>query len=67
MTARVGDVMTRKVAAVHKHARYKDIIAVMRRRHVSALPVVDDHDRVVGVVSESCLKTRQRSADCNVS
>ena len=50
MTARVGDVMTRKVVAVPKHARYKDIIAVTRSRHVSALPVVDDHDRVAGVL-----------------
>ena len=63
MTARVGDVMTRKVAAVHKHARYKDIIAVMRRRHVSALPVVDDHDRVVGVVSEGDLLLKEAYAD----
>jgi CBS domain-containing protein len=45
MTARVKDVMTRNVVEVHNQAGYKDIIAVMRRRHVSALPVLDDHDR----------------------
>jgi CBS domain-containing protein len=39
MTPRVKDVMTRKVVAVHEQAGYKDIIAVMRRRHVSAFPV----------------------------
>lgn len=63
MTARVGDVMTREVVAVHKHAQYKDIVAVMRRRHVSALPVVDDHDRVVGVVSEGDLLLKEAYAD----
>jgi CBS domain-containing protein len=63
MTARVGDVMTRKVVAVHKHAQYKDIIAVMRRRHVSALPVVDDHDRVLGIVSEGDLLLKEAYAD----
>lgn len=63
MAARVGDVMTRKVVTVHKDAQYKDIIAVMRHRHVSALPVVDDHDRVVGVVSECDLLLKEAYAD----
>ena len=63
MTARVSDVMTRKVVAIHEHAQYKDIIAVMRRRHVSALPVVDDHGRVVGIVSEGDLLLKEAYAD----
>ena len=41
MTARVKDVMTRNVVAVHNQAGYKDIIAVMRRhgfRYLTACP-----------------------------
>jgi CBS-domain-containing membrane protein len=63
MTAHVKDVMTRDVVAVHQHAGYKDIIAVMRRRHVSALPVLDDHGRVAGVVSEDDLLLKEAYAD----
>jgi CBS-domain-containing membrane protein len=63
MTARVNDVMTRDVVAVHQRAGYKDIIAVMRRRHVSALPVLDDHDRVAGIVSEGDLLLKEAYAD----
>jgi CBS domain-containing protein len=63
MTARVKDTMTRNVVAVHEQAGYKDIIAVMRRRHVSALPVLDDQDRVVGVVSENDLLLKEAYPD----
>jgi CBS domain-containing protein len=63
VAATVKDVMTRNVVAVRKHAGYKDIVAVMRRRHVSALPVLDDHDRVVGVVSEADLLLKEAYAD----
>ena len=55
MTATVKDVMTHNVVAVRKCAGYKEIIAAMRRSHVSALPVLDDHGRVAGVVSEADL------------
>lgn len=62
MTVRAGDVMIRKVVAVHKH-QYKDIIGVICCHHDSALPVVDDHDRVVGVVSAGDLLLNEAYAD----
>jgi CBS domain-containing protein len=51
----VKDVMTRSVVAVRETAGYKEIVKVMRRRGVSAFPVLDAADQVVGVVSEADL------------
>jgi CBS domain-containing protein len=63
VTVTVKDVMTSNVVAVREYAEYKEIIAVMRRRHVSAFPVLDDQDRVVGVVSEADLLLKEAYAD----
>jgi CBS-domain-containing membrane protein len=63
VTATVKDVMTRDVMAVCEGAGYKEIIAAMRHRRISALPVLDDHDRVVGVVSEADLLLKQAYED----
>jgi CBS domain-containing protein len=51
----VRDVMTERVIAVREAARYKDIVQVLIRFGVSAVPVVDDQRRVLGVVSEADL------------
>lgn len=59
MNSSVKDVMTRNVVAVRETAGYKDIVTVMRRRRVSAFPVLDAADRVVGVVSEADLLLKE--------
>ena len=59
MTSRVKDVMTTDVAAVGETAGYKDILAVMRQRHVSAVPVLDPAGHLAGVVSESDLLLKE--------
>lgn len=59
MHSLVKDVMTTDVAAVRETAAYKDIIAVMCERHVSALPVLDSADHLVGVVSEADLLLKE--------
>ncbi len=59
----VGDVMTRNVVAVRKDARFKDIVHVMRARRFSAFPVLDDDNRVIGVVSEDDLLIRRAIAE----
>lgn len=51
----VRDVMTTNVVAVREDTGYKEIVALLRRHRVSAFPVVDSQDRVVGVVSEADL------------
>ncbi len=55
MSSSVKDVMTRTVVAVRETAGYKEIVTVMRRRRVSAFPVLDSADHVIGVVSEADL------------
>ncbi|MET7301769.1 CBS domain-containing protein [Embleya sp. NPDC005575] len=51
----IGDVMTRDVATVGSVARFRDIAGVLETWQVSALPVVDDGHRVLGIVSEADL------------
>lgn len=45
MKAIVKDVMTTTVVSALRDAEFKEIIAAMRRRHVSALPVLDQSMR----------------------
>jgi CBS domain-containing protein len=57
-TTTVRDVMTLPVVAARTHTRYDEIADTLRRRGVSAVPVVDAWTRVVGVVSEADLLPR---------
>ncbi len=63
MSGTVADVMTRNVVALRKDAQFKDIVQVMLARQFSAFPVLDDDDRVIGVVSEDDLLVRQAVAE----
>jgi CBS-domain-containing membrane protein len=62
MSAKVADVMTRKVIAVREGATFKEIAAKLRDEHVSAFPVIDDHSKVIGVVSEGDLIAKEAAA-----
>ena len=53
MKSYVRDVMATRVVAVRKTASFKEMIIGMRKAGVSALPVVDDQGRVIGVVSHA--------------
>jgi CBS domain-containing protein len=55
LNATVGDVMTTRVIAVKRAAGYKEICGVLRQYRVSACPVINDDEKVVGVVSEADL------------
>ncbi|MFD0508317.1 CBS domain-containing protein [Streptomyces chiangmaiensis] len=55
----MSDVMTRRVVALGRTATFKDIVKAMRQWHVSALPVVEEENRVVGVVSEADLLRKE--------
>jgi CBS domain-containing protein len=59
MNSHVKDVMTRDVVSVRETAEYKEILAVLRELHVSAFPVLDAADRLVGVVSEADLLLKE--------
>jgi CBS-domain-containing membrane protein len=51
----VQDVMSTEVVTVRFQTSYHDIVALMAARGVSAVPVIDDFNRVLGVVSEADL------------
>ena len=63
MNATVKDVMTTEVVTVRRETTFKEMAAVLRRYRVSALPVVDDAGRVLGVVSEADLLAKEALAD----
>ena len=55
--------MTQPVVAVRQAAPYKEIADTLATRQVSAVPVLDATDRVVGVVSEADLLHKIDSPD----
>ncbi len=59
MKTAVKDVMTARVVCVRQDATYKDMAAQLREHRVSAFPVLDDEDRVIGVVSEADLLAKE--------
>jgi CBS domain-containing protein len=63
MNTTVGEVMTCQVMAAREEADFKEIVAVLRHGRVSALPVLDSENRVIGVVSEADLLAKEAAAD----
>jgi len=59
MKSTVRDVMTTRVIWVRKEASFREMAAILREHRVSAFPVLDDGGRVIGVVSEADLLTKQ--------
>lgn len=57
---KVQDIMTRDVITVGPETPVHDAARLMVDHGVSGLPVVDEHGRVVGVVSEGDLIVRQK-------
>lgn len=51
----VRDAMTKNVFTVHPDDHIEDAAVMMRDRHISALLVVDDNNKLVGIVTESDL------------
>ena len=59
MHATVKNVMTTHVVAVRLNATYKEMAARLWEFRVSAFPVLDDDNKVIGVVSEADLLTKE--------
>jgi CBS domain-containing protein len=55
----VGDVMTTPVLSAGEAATFHEMAGVMARNAISALPIVDENGRVVGVVSEGDLLPKE--------
>ena len=59
MKSTVKDVMTTRVIWVRKAASFREMAAALREHRVSAFPVLDEGGKVIGVVSEADLLTKQ--------
>ncbi|MGR3939539.1 CBS domain-containing protein [Streptomyces sp. BRA346] len=57
----VGELMTTAVVSVRRDTSFKDIAQHLAGHDVTAVPVVDDQGRAVGVVSEADLLRKQES------
>lgn len=62
MNAKVRDVMTGEVVAVRRDASFKEMAGKLLEYRVSAFPVVDMNRKVIGVVSEADLLTKEALA-----
>jgi CBS domain-containing protein len=58
----VRDVMTAAVVSVGENTPFKEIVEALAKTRVSAVPVLDDAGRVLGIVSVSDLVTRVATA-----
>ncbi|MFF9623667.1 CBS domain-containing protein [Streptomyces griseosporeus] len=56
---RVGEVMTGEVVQARRDTPFKELVRLLDEHRISGLPVVDDDDKVVGVVSGTDLVRRQ--------
>jgi len=52
---RVSDIMTAKPVTIGPQATVQELADLLRKHHMSGVPVVDDADRLVGVVTEGDL------------
>ncbi len=65
---RVADIMSDRPVTVRGTATLGTVARVLARHGVTALPVVDEHDRVVGIVSEADLIARGfTEAECHLT
>jgi CBS domain-containing protein len=53
MRARVGDCMTDKAFACHANDSLENCMRVMAHHQIRRMPIVDDHNRVVGIISQA--------------
>jgi len=59
MELTVKDVMSTRVVWIKKDATFRTMAAALRDHRVSAFPVLDDHGKVIGVVSEADMLTKE--------
>jgi len=62
MSTTVKDVMTTRVVWVKQDAPFKQLAVAVREHRVSAFPVLDEAGKVIGVVSEADLLTKEALA-----
>jgi acetoin utilization protein AcuB len=50
---KVADIMTRKVVTVHQNWTVEEAADVMLERKISGVPVIDDEDRLCGIITQT--------------
>ncbi|MET9730551.1 CBS domain-containing protein [Streptomyces sp. NPDC006458] len=60
---KVGSVMTSDTVRAGSTTPFKEVARLLADHHISGLPVIDEDDKVIGVVSETDLTTRQAVTD----
>jgi CBS domain-containing protein len=63
MSRTVQEIMTTRVIWVKKDATFREMAVALHEHRVSAFPVVDDDRKVIGVVSEADLLTKEALDD----
>jgi CBS-domain-containing membrane protein len=63
MKTTVREVMTTRVIWVKEDATFREMALALREHRISAFPVVDDDRKVIGVVSEADLLTKEALGD----
>jgi CBS-domain-containing membrane protein len=66
MSGLVRDVMTRDVLVVRPETTFREVVRLIEDHHVHALPVVDEQQRVQGMVAESDLLIKEELAEGHV-
>jgi CBS-domain-containing membrane protein len=59
VNATVRDIMTRRVVSVREDASFKEMADMLRRTRISAFPVIDSANRVIGLVSAADLLVKE--------
>jgi CBS domain-containing protein len=63
MSKTVQEIMTTRVIWVKKDATFREMAVALREHRISAFPVVDDDHKVIGVVSQADLLTKEALDD----
>jgi len=63
MKSTVKEVMTTRVVWVKKGASFREMARALRENRVSAFPVLDEEGKVIGVVSEADMLTKEALGD----
>jgi CBS domain-containing protein len=61
-----GDIMDRDVPAVSRSDDARRVVELLADLDISAIPVIDSEDKVVGIVSESDLVLSEEEADLHL-
>jgi CBS domain-containing protein len=62
MPKTVADVMSRNPITVKSETPLKEVVQILAARRISGLPVVDQSDKLIGVVSETDLMWQETGA-----